>query len=62
MSTILSQFNDPNQDGDTSDSFFTNYLLPMLGVPQRVADLGNFLHDFITPLEDNIIDPIRLAR
>ncbi len=61
MSTILAQFNDPNQDGDTSDSFFTNHLLPMLGVPQRVADLGNFLSDFITPLEDNIIEPLRLA-
>ena len=53
VDTIMAYLEDANGDGDHSDSFVTNHLLPMLGMPADrsvahvVAELGEFLDDQI---------------
>src|SRR5207244_64999 len=61
VDTLLALLDDPNGDGSTADSFITDHLLPMFGVPQRLADVRTFLNDFGDAVSDNLVGPLRLA-
>src|SRR5262249_1515171 len=59
--TLFALLDDPNLDGDFADSFVTNHLLPMFGVPQFAADFRTPLNEFSEFIDDNIVGPVRLA-
>jgi len=61
IDTITAYLEDPNQDGDYSDSFINGYLAPMLGVPRQITDLQTLLQSFGEFLDDQIVGPLRLA-
>ena len=61
VDTLLALLDDPNLDEDFSDSFVTNHLLPMFGVPQFVADFRTPLNGFAEFIDDNIVGPVRMA-
>ncbi len=61
IDAVLSELGDPNRDGDDSDSFFDNHLLPMLGVPQRLIEFQQALGIFGEILDDTILGPLSLA-
>jgi len=61
LDTFQRELDDPNRDGNIDDSFITNYLLPMFGVPQKLADFRTALGNFGEVVDDNIVGPARLA-
>ena len=60
LDIFLSELDDPNHDGKTDDSYISNHLLPMLGIPTFLADFRTALTDFTSLLDDLVIAPIRL--
>lgn len=61
VDAVLFALDDPNGDRDLSDSYITNHLLPMLGVPVEIAQIQGQLGTFANFLDDEIVGPMRLA-
>ncbi|HKJ55939.1 MAG TPA: hypothetical protein VJ978_08120, partial [Nitriliruptoraceae bacterium] len=61
IDVFLYELDDPNQDGDLSDSYISNHLLAMFGVPQALIDVREALGAFGEVLDDVIVGPLGLA-
>ena len=59
LDVLTDEIDDPNDDGDTRDSFLNRYLLPMLGVPAKIGELRAGLTHIIGELEGQILEPAR---
>ena len=61
VDTILQELEDPNGDRNLDDSFIDNHLLPMFGVPAKLAAIKGLLGTFANRIDDEIVGPLRLA-
>ncbi len=61
LDALVSDLDDPNGDGDNSDSFTTQHLEPMLGIPSQITQLAPLLQGYAQTIDDNIIGPLGLA-
>ncbi|MHB1241780.1 MAG: zinc dependent phospholipase C family protein, partial [Gaiellaceae bacterium] len=59
LDIVLAELDDPNRDGRLDDSFLSQYLLPMLGLPKFVGDLRTAIADFGSVLDDLVLAPVR---
>src|SRR5207302_859374 len=56
---VTAELDDPNHDGQKDDSFITNYLLPMLGVPASLARFRSVLSESMALITDLVLGPVR---
>src|SRR5262249_12316185 len=57
---FLSELDDPNHDGATDDSFITQHVMPMLGIPPFLSDFRTAMTDFGSLVDDLVLAPTRL--
>ncbi|MDP8942565.1 MAG: zinc dependent phospholipase C family protein, partial [Actinomycetota bacterium] len=60
VDAIIAELDDPNHDGSFSDSFIDRHLLPMLGTPKLLSELGSLLRDAVGIVDELLLPPLRL--
>ncbi|HZM80393.1 MAG TPA: FG-GAP-like repeat-containing protein, partial [Candidatus Limnocylindrales bacterium] len=61
VDTFMRELEDPNHDGREDDSFITEHLLPMYGVPERLAMFRAGLAAYGELIDDSLVGPVRLV-
>ncbi|XZE52908.1 GEVED domain-containing protein [Planctomycetaceae bacterium SH139] len=58
FAALLSELRDPNSDGDREDSYISNNLISMFGMPNVVGRTVGLIGEFGDQLERDVLEPI----
>ena len=59
LDVVLAQLDDPNRDGQLDDSFLSNRVMPMLGLPRILGQFRSAMADFGGLLDDLVLPSVR---